>query len=121
VWDIATAYTVGEHVWHPDTSTLYENVTNDTGTTPGTKSNIWLLVPSTVVTSELISDEEQEWRPMLVENTDVSIASSFTERTYKPKEAIINEFSTFSIKIELLTNSEVSFPTCKSLRCIALY
>jgi len=118
-WNVGTAYTVGQHVW--EAGLLYENVANNTGTTPGTNSAIWLLVPSTNITNALVVDAEQTWREMAAETVESADEFDFVETTFKPKEAIIDEFSSFSIKIELLTNSEIAYPLCKAFRSIAVY
>jgi len=118
-WNVGTGYTVGQHVW--EAGLLYENLTGDTGTTPGTNNTIWLLIPSTNITNALVVDAEQTWREMTAETVESADEFDFVETTFKPKEAIIDEFSSFSIKIELLTNSELVYPRCKSFRSIAVY
>ena len=118
-WAGGTAYTVGQHVWSG--GLLYENVANNTGTTPGTNDLIWVLVEHTDISGAIVVGAEQEWREMIAETVESANSLDFIETTYKPKEAIIDEFSSFSIKIELLTNDEVTFPVCKAMRAIAVF
>ena len=118
-WNVGTAYTVGQHVWSG--GLIYENVANDTGTTPGTNNLIWTLVLHTDITNALVVEAEQEWREMTAETEETADENDFVETTFKPKEEIIDDFSSFSVKIELLSNDEVSFPTCKAMRAIAVY
>lgn len=118
-WAAGTSYTVGQHVW--EGSELYENLINDTGTLPSTDALIWKAIEHTHIENALVVGQEQEWREMIKENFESPDQEDYIETTYKPKEEIIDEFSSFSVKIELLTNDEVTFPTCKAFRSIALY
>ena len=116
-WD-GGAYTVGQHVW--DGGLLFECIQNTT--TEATSNGLyWTEVPFTNITNALVSDAEQEWRLMIAEATETENEIGFIETTYKPQELIVDEFNSFSIKIELLTNLSTSFPTCKNFRALAVY
>ena len=103
------------YMWQAQINTIAANI-------PSALSIVWKKVNGIKVISELITDDEITWRPMIKENTLVptSVSESFTEYTYIPELDIETEFTDFAIRIDLYSQTEVDVPRIKNLRAIAI-
>jgi len=126
----AGAYTVGEQVYH--NGSLWEVISN-TSAEPTTGSVDWREIEISIVDdpvltpitgTAVVEDAEQEWRTMILETAtspNVNTEDNYVEYTYIPEDPIDEEFSSFSVKIELKASSPTEIPFVKNFRSLAVY
>lgn len=117
---VAGNYPINTVVFH--NGNFYQSsdgvVTADGAPTP--ESKLWVLIPHTTVDDALREDSPAEWRDMKAIDDEPNYGE-FTERTFVPVESIDSEFSSFSVKIELLSLDPVNVPQARAMRAMALY
>ena len=96
-------------------------VSNNIGLTPGT-GYAWQEVAHHSLTSELRDNVRQTWQPMILDSEfDNSVdLTNFVEYSYKPLDSIREQFTQYSIRVDLRVTDPARIPTCKSLRVLAL-
>lgn len=122
-YDSNTTYDKGDHVFY--NSEIWRSLSdNNNGNTPSTSSIDWELVVSARVESQVNSLVEESWRSMVVESEpDPKIYKDreFVEYTFVPKESINEEFTTFTIKIQMKSPDYVNIPLVTNFRALAVY
>lgn len=98
-----------------------DNVSNQDSANVPSASTLWLLIPHADITGEIKDGEEQEWRELVRSNNTPNTNFGFTEHMFIPQQALDNEFTSFSIKIQLLASNKAITPFAKNLRALALF
>lgn len=126
-----TAYVIGDYVFY--SLKIYKCIQAGTGNQPDTSPGFWTLIESSIVDdptsgeitgTAVIEDAAQNWRLMKLESSissSVDTEGEFIEYTYIPEDPIDEEFSSFSIKLELKSNTTVNVPEVKAFRALAVY
>ena len=112
----AGAYLVGDYVRHND---LMWRAVVGTSQEPGRNAADWALVPGVFAQDKVIEDTAVKWRPMRLESVPKSSVTGTTEYVYLPDEHILNEFTTFSIKIDIRGSDVINVPRVSNFRAIA--
>jgi hypothetical protein len=116
-WASGTTYTAGDYLIHNDL--LWKsNVTGTTGE-PSKNSSDWSLVPSVISEPNLLETTGSQWRKMKLEKVPTDSVNGIMEYTYIPDEFIIDEFITFSVKVEMKGIDVVDVPFIRNFRAIA--
>lgn len=127
-WDIATTYVLDDYAFFQNY--LWKATEGSTAVEPSDYGTAWELIPfndvceNGVAGEELKTDTERTWRPMVIEGQDNDegfATTDFVEYTFIPKDLIEEEFSTFSVKIQLKAKDPTLVPICSGLRAIATY
>jgi hypothetical protein len=119
-WDIAVNYDTDDYVKY--SNLIWQANEANVGETPSTLGTIWSLVKSSTVDSIVIEDALQEYRPMKLEITtldSLSAEDDFIEHTFVPEDPIDEEFTSFSVRIDLKASDPVNIPQAKNFRAIA--
>ena len=119
---LSTAYNFGEYVF--SSGSLYkalDNVSIADAANPPSPSTLWQLIPFIETTGEIQEGGIEEWREM-EKVTDVPTSNTgFTETEFIPVNALDNEFSSFSVRIDFVATNKAITPFAKNLRALALY
>lgn len=92
------------------------------GMAPAVGGSAWIDTPWAEVGTPFTSSGDVEWREMVLEeetNPAISTGTQFVEYKYVPVD-IPEDFTSFSIKIEMYSKNEVDVPIVKNLRAIAV-
>lgn len=97
------------------------NLSGNLNLEPGT-GYAWQEVPFMTLVSELQDNVRQEWQPMVVEDEiDPSVdTSQFIEYSYRPANSIREDFTQYSIRVNLRVTDAARIPRCRELRVLAL-
>lgn len=121
--DFTGAESVGAYAFY--SNEVWERVNNLNGATaPSSTNDDWDRVPSATLSSAINDEADAPWRPMVLkENVDPTLdtESDFVEYTFVPKAVVDEEFSSFTVKIQLRTNSPVQIPEVRKFRALAVY
>ena len=96
-------------------------VSNNLNQTPGT-GYAWVEVESNLLVTTLQDNVKQTWQTMILEEVvDQSVnTENFIEYSYQPENAIREDFTQYSIKIEFRVTDPARVTKVKDLRVIAL-
>lgn len=87
---------------------------------PTINSVLWVIQPSVTSSGTVQELESEEWREMKPLN-NTNNAGQYTEKTYVPVAKLDSEFSSFSVKIELMAPDEINVPTARAMRVMAMF
>lgn len=126
-WDVATTYDQvqdnnGNQTYVTFNDQVYKSiVSNNVGLNP-VGSYAWQRVAFHSIVSELQDNVRQTWQPMKLESEiDSSVdISQTTEYSYVPAENIGEQFTQYSLRIDLRVIDPARVPYCQSLRVLAL-
>jgi len=113
----AGAYLTGDYVRHND---LMWKANVGTSVEPTKNASDWTLVPGVFGQDKLIEANSVQWRPLKLEAVPSATVSGVMEYTYIPDEHILDEFTTFSIKVEMKGNDAANVPAVSNFRAIAV-
>lgn len=113
-WPIGTVVKHNGEYWQAQ-----REVTNDDAE-PTLDSVVWFMTPHTTANTLIQESTAEEWREMKAIDSNNN-PGQFTEKTFVPTNVVDSEFSSFQIKIELLSRDPVNVPTARALRAMALY
>jgi len=127
-WTAATSYgptaNAGSpllYVKHNDLLWVKTDSTTDSTTAEPTKNGTdWTLVPGVFTDDNLVEEDTILWRPMKLEATPVLDLANVAEYTYIPDEESDEEFTKFSIKVEMEGLSVTDVPKITNFRAIAV-
>lgn len=94
----------------------------DIGMSPAIGGSAWIDIPYAEIGSVITAGAAVEWREMVLDedvNPNIAIGTRFVEYKYRPSD-VPEEFTSFSIKIEMYSKNTIDVPIVKNLRAIAV-
>jgi len=121
-WLTATSYNTGDYAISGNK--LWKCLLNHTSTTAPLPTSLnWQQIDMVYVITEILNDDTEIWRPMAISNdisSEIDTAQNFIEYEYEPEEYPDEEFDTFAIKIDLVSNDYVNTPLIRNFKAIAV-
>lgn len=113
-------YEAGSVVMHNGQIFVASDKVENSDGEPTINSVVWILQPHVTSTGTVQELETEEWREMKALN-NTNNAGQYTEKTYIPVAKLDSEFSSFSVKIELMSPDEINVPTARAMRVMAMF
>ena len=92
------------------------------GMEPSVGGSAWIDIPYAELGTTISAAPPIEWRDMVLDedvNPNISVGTQFVEYKYRPVD-IPEDFTSFSIKIEMYSKNPIDVPIVKNLRAIAV-
>lgn len=118
-WNSTITYAIGDVVLY--NGNAWEALAASTNVAPGSAADngTWKNV-GFIIGSAITADTAVQWLEMEVEKTAGTNEQGFIEYTYRPVEEIIDGYSSFRVKIQLLSTGTINVPEVKRLRAVSM-